>query len=137
MASMANIVVNDAQSTPVAHTFIPVNLDASGIASWEERSSSYSIGFFDFTLKTKRPKMSDSAGVYRTILNLRVPVVQEETVNGIVNPKVVRYAIARTELIMPANSTLQERKDARKYLVGILDNSQILDVVESLGSPRA
>lgn len=38
MASLANIVINDGQATPVAHTFIPVGVDKNGVILFEDRT---------------------------------------------------------------------------------------------------
>lgn len=38
MASLANIVINDGQATPVAHTFIPVGVDKNGVILFEDRA---------------------------------------------------------------------------------------------------
>jgi hypothetical protein len=132
---MANIVVPDAASTPVDHTFVPVDL-VDGLAHWQERAADSSVGYWDLNLRSRAPSKRDGTGVYKVTTSLRIPVVADETVNGIVMPKLVRFHQISVTHFMPADGLLQERKDVRKILSGIINDSQYLDIVESLGSPR-
>jgi hypothetical protein len=61
-----------------------------------------------------------------------MPVMATETINGIDVPKVLYTLRFTGDMILPADSTLQNRKDFRKLLVGILDNALVKSTIEDL-----
>jgi negative regulator of sigma E activity len=52
-----------------------------------------------------------STGRYKAVFKLEVPVVQNQTVNGVVSPVVVRKAYAEATFSFDAASTESERND--------------------------
>jgi hypothetical protein len=61
-----------------------------------------------------------------------VPVLVTEVINGVSVPKVAYTMRANVELILPQDSTLQNRKDLRKILEGLIGNALVKSVVEDL-----
>nr|UYL94456.1 MAG: hypothetical protein [Sanya fiers-like virus 18] len=55
MAQIANVVINDGQATPVAHTFNPDSIDAQGVARWADRSTGIAVGFPTLSLSLRKP----------------------------------------------------------------------------------
>jgi hypothetical protein len=53
-------------------------------------------------------------------------------INGVSVPKVAYTMRFSGEMILPQDTTLQNRKDFRKEIAGIFDNSTFKSVVEDL-----
>lgn len=130
MSAIANIVVPDAAATPVNHTFVPQKVTGD-VASWNEKSAATPQGFWELLASFKDP--ATGGKVYRIRYSLSIPVLKSYTdLSG--NPvTVVDYVCRGTaEFLIPVASTLQNRKDLRKLLVGILGDAQVIDNLESL-----
>lgn len=71
---------------------------------------------------------------YKAQLQLVMPVVQNETVNGITTPKVVRTAYADVTFTFDQTSSDQERKDIVGMLQSSLEPGKVLvnDIVVNL-----
>jgi len=130
VGSITTIVVPDAAATPVNHTFAPVKINGDS-AVMLEKSSSNSLGYWPLTLAQRAPVAGQLEKVYRTKIALAIPVVYNETINGIVRPSLGYTLRANVEFVCPADATLQNRKDLRKLLVGILNDAQIISMVEA------
>lgn len=120
MPALANIVVNDRATTPVAHTFTPrapqgdvaIYVESTGIPKGDRR----------FTMSVREL----NGGKYRCRLVLTNPVLVTETINGVASPKLARTAFAAVEFTFDAYSTEQERKDT----IGLLANALAASVTQ-------
>lgn len=72
MGAVTNIVINDAQATPVAHTFVPLAPDAKGVWWFEDQSPASPIGYKRISLSLTRPPV----GVAGENSNIRSSKVQ-------------------------------------------------------------
>lgn len=70
MPTMASIVLNDAQTTPVAHTFLPMSL-RNDIGSYQDNASGTVVTWPTITISA-RPASSTNAG-HKTTLKLVFP----------------------------------------------------------------
>lgn len=135
MANIANIVLADAQTTPVNHTFAPAKT-ATDMALWEDRSASQYIGFNKITMSLTRPTGNSSQGNRNLKLMLKVETPKLEnttnsTVSGIAPAPTVSYRpVAELVVTLPERCALQDRKDLQKYLQGLLTNSFVTDMFE-------
>lgn len=120
MPQLQNLVLTDRAGTPVNHTFTPRDI-RDGVGTVIE-SSGVPIGASRFSIALKR----STTGRFKATLNLTVPVVQDQTVNGITSPLVVRSAHANLEILFDEKSTSQERKDLIGMLMSSLDPSKVL-----------
>jgi len=142
MPAVANIVLNDALATPVAHTFVPVGPDANGVWWFEEQNAALSpIGFYRLSAMLKRtpvPKNGDvdsSNRVNRVQFGIHTPKLETLGVNdaGITPPPTVAYVNrCNIEFILPDRDSLQERKDMNKFAYSLLQDSNVKQLVESL-----
>lgn len=130
MGAITTIVVPDAAATPVNHTFNPVKVDGD-TAYLAEQSSTSSLGYWPLALTQRAPLAGQSEKVYRTKLSLAMPIVYNETINGITRPTLGYTMRANIEFITPADSVLQNRKDFRKILVGIMNSQSFIDMTEN------
>lgn len=145
MPVAANIVIADAQATPVNHTYIPIGPDPkdSTVFWYEDQSQASSIGYWRLSVQTKRPaagKVGETSNsrTNRVVVALHQPileVVSNSTVTGIIPAPTLSY-IPRTvcEFIMPERAALLDRKNLRKMMALVLANAQIVSAVEDLQS---
>lgn len=136
MAQIANIVLNDAQATPVAHTFGPARTPVDG-ALWEDRSSSQYIGYNKVTMELKRPTGSNGGSANRNIkavIRVETPKLENvtnSTVSGIAPAPTVSYRpMAELTFTFPERCSLGDRKDLQKYILQLMSNAFVTDLVE-------
>lgn len=138
MPQAANIVLADAQATPVNHTFIPVGRDRNGVFWFEDQSFGNSVGYWRISVETRRPANA-AAGTsatrsYRTVIGLHEPVLETLSNNsaGFTPAPTVAY-VPRTfcEFVDPERSTLQNRKDMAKMVPLLLQNNLIAAVLQN------
>lgn len=133
MPQNAQITINDGKPTPVPHVFSPQRIDpVTGIATWNERNTDTMVGnpAISFSMRPDNGKMRTSKGEVK----LSLPKVALETINGVTSTKVLDTAIGKIELVIPTNTTAQERKDLRVMLSNALLNAtfaQAFDNVEN------
>jgi len=140
MSAVANIVLNDAQATPVAHTFIPLGPDKNGAWWFEDQSAANSIGYYRISMQLSRAALasqgqSSQERVNRVKIGIHIPVLETTGTadNGLLPPPTVAFVPrCNIEFIMNERSTLQNRKDLRKFAQNLLADAQVLGMVESL-----
>lgn len=141
MAAAANIVLNDALATPVAHTFVPLGPDRNGVWWFEDQSGASPIGYNRISLSITRP-LSSTAGetsearMARVKLAVHTPKLENttnSTVSGVAPAPTISYTPrVNVEFMIPERSALQDRKDIRKYAQFLLADTAIVNAVESL-----
>lgn len=138
---LSNIVLADAQATPVNHTFAPQGADSNGVEYLTDYSGPNAIGYWKISLQTLAPQNArageDSKNrTYRVKVGLHEPILEtlsNSTSSGILPAPTVAYIPrAFIEYVLPERSTLQNRKDIWKMLHLLAANSQIQDFVENL-----
>lgn len=112
MPQLQNLVLTDREATPVNHTFTPRDI-VSNVGAVVE-SSGVPVGDNRFTISLRQVNNR-----YKATIQMSVPVVQNQTVNGITTPVVVRTAFADLTFTFDAQSTTQERTN----LVGMLQSA--------------
>lgn len=125
MPAIASLVINDGQTTPVAHTFAPVTTDGE-TAKWADRSPTIPAGFKTLSIDVSPP--TGSRTVYKHTTGLMDPTVA--TVNAV--DQVVRYNSGQLVLNFHPESTVQERKNFLAYMVNAMSNASVKLSVENL-----
>lgn len=140
----SNIVIADAQATPVNHTFVPLGPDRDGVFWFEDQSQASPIGYWRISYALKRPVVgaagqNSAQRTYRATIGLHEPVLENvtnNTVSGISPAPTVSYVPRSfTEYVMPERSSLQNRKDLRKMTYLLNNESQLVSLVENLVTP--
>lgn len=140
MSAVANITLNDAQATPVLHTFIPLGPDKNGVWWWEDQTGNSSISYNRISMQLVRPSPA-SAGqnsdsrVNRVKIGIHTPKVEALGVSdsGYTPSPTIAYTPRFTaEFIMSERALLQDRKDLRKYADFLLAETQLTAMVEVL-----
>lgn len=128
MSAIANVVINDGQSTPVAHTFAPVTIDAAGVAKWADRSGGISVGFPTLSYSLKNPTGQSKS--YKLTAKVTLPILEQtspSTSTGIQPAPTVAYnLIGNVELVLPERSTLADRKNLIAYVRNYLANATVI-----------
>lgn len=107
MATFANVVVNDRETSPVAHTFVATSRP-SGDSILLKESGIVPAG--DSIMLARVQRMPD--GSYRCRLNTKIPVLGTRVADGITSYEVLDEANLETIIRFSARSTLQFRKNA-------------------------
>jgi hypothetical protein len=131
MSEIQTITAADAAATPVTHSFVPRRVSGD-LATFAEKSASHPSGYWGLGVSLRDPQSGNGSRVYRQKVTFDMPVMATETINGIDVPKVLYTLRFTGDMILPADSTLQNRKDFRKLLVGILDNALVKSTIEDL-----
>jgi len=137
----ANLVINDGQATPVAHTFNPS--EDGEVDLFEDKVGGVAIGFPLIAVRFRRPVAPTNATasnannrVYRINVNVSVPTLESTsaaTGTGIPPAPTVAYICrCNMEWLLPERSTLQERKNLRAYTYNLLANADIQKVLQDL-----
>jgi hypothetical protein len=139
-----NVVLADAQATPVNHTFVPRGPDREGVFWWEDQSPASPIGYWRISMLLKRPTLgaagtTSNQRTYRAVIGLHEPTLENvtnNTVSGIAPAPTVSY-VPRVfvEFVLPERSSLQNRKDLRKMVYNLLNETQLVALAETLITP--
>lgn len=138
---LVNIVLADAQATPVNHTFIPTGPDKNGVQYLTDYSQSNALGYWQISIQTTRPapvKSGDSAAgrTYKVKIGLHEPVLAQYaggSQTGFIPAARVEY-VSRSfcEFIMPEQGADLDRKNLRKMTANLLANPSVLAIIENL-----
>lgn len=120
MPQLQNLVLTDRAGTPVNHTFTPRDI-RDGVGTVIE-SSGVPIGNSRFSVALRKTP----SGKYKATLSLAIPIVQNETINGVTTPTVVRSSYVNCEFVFDEKSTTQERDDTVGMFMSALDSSKVL-----------
>lgn len=135
MPAIGNIVINDGATTPVAHTFAPVNIE--GItARYADRSGGIPVGYYTLDISLRQPVSSSQEPMYLATLRVKLPVLEQtspSTATGIQPAPTVAFTmISETKYWMSERSSLQNRKDINALHKNALANAAWTAVIENL-----
>jgi len=140
MATAANIVINDGQTTPVAHTFAPAKT-STDFALFEDRAAGIYIGYNKLTFELQRP--SGQSQIANRNLKLRLKVetpkmetVSNSTISGIAPAPTIAYRpVLEVIATLPERCSLQDRKDLQAYLKNVFSNAAVTAAFENYELP--
>jgi hypothetical protein len=136
MSAQANLVLNDGQATPAAHTFSARGADLK-LALWTDVSAGIGIGMGRITLSYIQSP--NGKGSYKVEARVTIPTM--ETISGSDGgytpiPKVAFDTFAKVEFVIPNRAGLQNRKDILAYVKNLLAATVISDTVVDLNPPN-
>lgn len=140
MAQASNIVIADAQATPVNHTFVPIGSDAQGTYWFEDQSAANALGFWRISVQRTAPNSNVSAGtssatrLFKYRIGLHLPVLEtlsNSTVTGIAPAPTLAY-VERfvAEFYSPERAAAIDRANVSKMAPLLLQNSQIVSLIQ-------
>lgn len=121
MPTMTSFSVNDAETTPVAHVFVPNGTIVQGserISTWRNTAQGRPLGQEEVVTAYVRRKASQS---YVQKVSMTLPVVATSAIDG--TSKIVRTLRGYYVLEADPGSTEQERKNLRSMLFNAPANS--------------
>jgi len=119
MPQLQSLVIADGETTPVTHTFVPRDI-VNGIGTVVEAGAT-PIGENRVTVSMKK-----SGTRYKGELRLTMPVLANETINGIVRPTVIRTGYASLSVSFDEKSSMQERKNICALVAAALNPNRVL-----------
>jgi hypothetical protein len=122
MPQLATITLTDRQDTPVTHAFTPQDVNPETRVGILVESDGTPIGNNLLSVSSRRMP----SGKYKAKLGLKIPVVMNETINGVTRPTIVRTHFLNLECSFEESSTEDERNDAIGMFVSALAESQTL-----------
>lgn len=140
MAQIANIVINDGQATPAAHTYAPAQT-ATDYALLEDRASGMYIGYNKLVFSLQRPKGDARSATRNLKLTLRVETPKLETVSnnsasGIAPAPTVAYRpVVEVTATIPERATLQDRKDLQAFMKNLMAHASVTSAFENYELP--
>lgn len=141
MPQAANIVLADAQATPVNHTYVPLGPDKAGLFWYEDQSQASALGYWRISVDIRRPStaVAGQSSANRTTkikIGLHQPALENvtnSTVSGVAPAPTLSYVPrAFAEFVLPERASLQNRKDLRKMLALLLGETSMVSVIEGL-----
>lgn len=140
MPTVANIVINDGATTPVAYTFTPIGKDSKDVLWYEQITptpasmiSARRIGY-----RQTRPQMNAKGQIVaagKVIFTIAVPTAQTLGTNdaGVLPPPSLAYKnVVRIEFDLPERGATQERKDLRSFCINLLGNANTVANIDLL-----
>lgn len=125
MPQLAAITILDGAATPASHVFAPVTTNG-WLSKLAERVGVNPTAFPVITLSVREP--ASKASAYKVEEKIVVPVMG--TVNGVVVK--IRESSALVTYLFAPDSTEQERKDIRRYVVNLNSDASVTTMVEKL-----
>lgn len=125
MPAIADIVVNDAEATPVAHTFAPVTTNGA-LAKFANRTATTPNGFETLSAELRVPSGARTA--YQLVSGMNDPV--EAVVDG--QTVVVRNSSWELKFNFSPLSTAQERKNILKMASNFLAHATVVSMADKL-----
>jgi predicted carbohydrate-binding protein with CBM5 and CBM33 domain len=131
MAAAANIVIEDGQSTPVEHTFVPTRKEGDIVVYQERTTAATAAGFY--SLSISQSKVSGNSSVVRQKIKVEVPIEVLDTVTGLYSyPSSYRFDI---NVILPKDLPVASRENAAAYLKNLAAHSVVTALIENLDAP--
>lgn len=140
MTAIANIVINDGATTPLAHTFSPAKTE-SDYALLEDRAAGIYIGYNKLTFSLTRPKGPAEQATRNLKLSVKIEtpkmeVVSNGTVSGIAPAPTVSYRpVVELQATFPERCSLQDRKDLQAFIKNALSNAFVTNAFENYELP--
>lgn len=133
MSAQANIVINDGQVTPAAHTFVPkgarVMPSGKNVAVWKDQSAANAEGYLELV---EYHQDANGNGVEKFRYHLVIPTLQTVGTNdaGITPPQSRAYSTECViEFYVTNRSTQQELKDIVAYAKNFLALQYVYDAI--------
>lgn len=122
MAQLSNIVINDGTADV---TYVPYQIDSGNIARLRTNTD---LAIASSELSVNARNGSTNRNV---TLKITLPTVVNETVNGVVSPRVTRTRTVSVDLSLPKTTTSAERLAARVMLSNLLKNTLVASVIDN------
>lgn len=130
--------INDAETSPIAHTFTPLGPDKDGVQWFEQTvpAPSNALAAKRFSVSIKRADLGKQLnGVTRITGRFWYPVMETLATSdsGITPPPTVAYQLyAELRYVIPERSSEQERKNLKTLVANLQTPQSLIDVITKL-----
>jgi len=131
VAAAANIVINDGQGSPAAHTFVPARKDGMKV-DYDERTTPHTpAGFYTIAISSTAPQ--SKSPVVRCKISLAMPLESYDSVTGLYSyPTTARFNI---DVLVPTSATSAQRADVYAYLKNLMAHATVQSLIKDLDAP--
>lgn len=128
MSAIANIVIADGATTPVNHTFVPVQ--SSPVAGWRDSDAAKAYTASQYRISAVSKLNGSTRGLSRVKMTVELPTMG----NGVSLPtsEVDYTTTMMVEIIAPNRGLKQERKDVRTLVKNLMSDAQVIDLIDEL-----
>lgn len=132
MALQSNIVLNDGQTTPAAHTFIPkgsrVGADGVETATWKDQTPVNSEGYLSIIEKHTAP---NGNGMEKFVVTFDLPTLESPGAGATFVPPPTRAygTIGKIEVWAHKRASAQELKDIVAYVKNYAASAQFAQMI--------
>lgn len=132
MAAQATLTINDGQTTPVAHSFLPKGAKQTGnldVALWRDQSPSNMVGYLTLT-EEHTPVNKNGMEKFKWVID--VPVLEQASSGGAFVPPPTRAfgGIIKVEVWAHERADAQHLKDLAAYLKNFTALAYVKDCIE-------
>lgn len=132
MSAQANLVINDGQTTPVAHTFNPKGAKLEGgitRALWRDQSPTTMVGYLSVA---EEHTPVNKNGMEKFKWTIDVPVLEQASSGGAFVPPPTRAfgGIIKIEVWVHERADLAHLKDLAAYLKNFTALTYVKDAIE-------
>jgi len=133
MALRGNIVLTDAATTPVNHTYYPTQ-SSDGLLIFRDRTNSVYVGQNRLTVAQRIANRQTKSTKFSW--KLETPILEQtstSTTTGVPPPPTVAYTpLGIIELVLPDRCSQQERKDLLAQMRDLIDEAIVTSQVHDL-----
>lgn len=133
MPAIGDIVLADAATTPVNHTFAPETIDGT-IAKYADRSTGIPVGYNTLWMDVRPLKGQN--GIWKLDVTLIAPVLEQtspSTATGIQPaPTVAYYSTFKGSYMYHSRSALQNRKDHRTFVKNLHAHATFTSIIDNM-----
>lgn len=127
MPQMTAIVINDGQSTPVAHTFSPKKIE-DGIRGYLEEAVGVPVGRSSLILSVRPPV--NNSGYYRCKIEITDPLAYTDPTSGVTSLRGTNRSVH--EFLVHESSSDAEIKNIFAFAKNALTNATVKEAIETL-----
>lgn len=132
MSAQSNIVINDGQTTPVAHTFNPKGARREGkqdVAIWKDQSPANAVGYLTLQ-EIHTPVNANGMEKFQYIID--VPVLEQAGSGGTFVPPPTRAfgSIVKIEFWLHERASAADLSNIYAYAKNFLALSYVKDAIE-------
>lgn len=130
MSGLANITLQDAQTTPASHIFVPVRHSDKEFV-WRDSTAGLTVLSAPMFSLSVLPTKDRSLERYREKIILpALETLTSSAASGYVAAPKVAYTLSKiSDYIIPSRATEAQRKDLVKFGTGVCTASQISDAL--------
>lgn len=131
MSDVSALVLANGESTPVDHTFSPIEV-APNLVTYQDKTADTILGRPTVTLGRRRPSVANGNTKYT--FRVRLPVLEATDVaaSGYTPGPTVAYTLsANVDVVLPSRASQAEIDDLAAYAANLISHATVQAIVAS------